>query len=110
MSNTIDTRSNFFPNTRKPVSTDPAKAGQVGEVGAGNAPERASEIAARTSGDAKVSIPDGVKDFSRIKKTANAAPEMDNSEKIAALKAKIAAGSYEMDYDAIADKMLQSEF
>lgn len=107
---TIDTRPNFFPNSRKATSVDSSRPGQVGEVGAGNSPERAGEISARTGGDAKVSIPDGVKDFSRIKKVANAAPEMDNSEKIAALKAKIAAGQYEMDYDAIADKMLQSEF
>ena len=31
-------------------------------------------------------------------------------EKIAQLKAKIQAGNYEIDYDAVADKMLQSEF
>ena len=38
------------------------------------------------------------------------APEIDNSEKIARLKAQIAAGSYEIDYDGLADKILSSEF
>jgi negative regulator of flagellin synthesis FlgM len=51
-----------------------------------------------------------VRDFSRIKKAAASAPEQDNSEKIARLKAQIQAGTYEVDYDGLADKMLQSEF
>jgi negative regulator of flagellin synthesis FlgM len=72
--------------------------------------ERASEISERTSGDAKVNIPEGVKEFSRIKKAAMTAPETDNSEKIARLKAQIAAGTYEVDYDALADKILTSEY
>jgi hypothetical protein len=49
-------------------------------------------------------------EFSKIKKAALSAPEADNSEKIARLKAQIAAGTYEVDYDAIADKILTSEF
>jgi negative regulator of flagellin synthesis FlgM len=72
--------------------------------------ERASQLNEKTSGDARVNIPDGVKDFSRIKKAAMNAPEPDNSEKIARLKAQIAAGTYEVDYDALADKILTSEF
>jgi negative regulator of flagellin synthesis FlgM len=38
------------------------------------------------------------------------ASEPDHSEKIARLKAQIDAGTYEMDYDAIAEKILTSEF
>jgi negative regulator of flagellin synthesis FlgM len=76
----------------------------------GNTPDRASEITDRTSADAKVAIPEGVKDFSRIKKAATNAPEVDNSEKIARLKAQIQAGTYEVDYDGLADKILASEF
>ena len=38
------------------------------------------------------------------------APETDNSEKIARLKAQINAGTYEIDYDGLADKILNSEF
>ena len=109
MSNNIDTRSAFFPRS-KSAQLERAQSQQVSEVGVGNAPDRAAEINGRTSGDAKVTIPEGVKDFSRIKKAANAAPEQDNSAKIADLKARIQAGSYDIDYDGLADKMLQSEF
>lgn len=105
----IDTRSPFFPRGRD-VKSESAKGGsRVGEANR-NTMERASELSEKTSSDAKVNIPDGVKDFSRIKKAAMSAPEADNSEKIARLKAQIAAGTYEMDYDAIADKILTSEF
>ncbi len=107
MSNSIDTRSPFFPKGRNPV--DKTQTGQVGGPER-NSPDRAGELMNKTSQDAKVSIPEGVRDFSRIKKVAGAAPEVDNSEKIARLKAQIQAGTYEMDYDGIADKMLQSEF
>jgi negative regulator of flagellin synthesis FlgM len=64
----------------------------------------------KTASDAKVSIPEGVREFSRIKKAAMSAPEPDNSEKIARLKAQIQAGTYEVDYDGLADKILTSEF
>lgn len=105
----IDTRSAFFPKGR-PTSTESAKGGsQVGGADR-NTAERSSEISNKTAGDAQVSIGDGVKDFSRIKKAAMAAPETDNTEKIARLKAQIAAGTYEVDYDGLADKILSSEF
>ena len=64
----------------------------------------------KTKRDAKVAIPDAVKDFSKIKKAADTAPEIDKSEKIAKLKEQIAAGNYNFDYEAIADKMLKTEF
>lgn len=105
----IDTRSAFFPKSRS-AQTESAKGG--GQVGAANrnSAERTTEIMDKTGTDAKVSIGDGVKDFSRIKKAAMSAPETDNSEKIARLKAQIAAGTYEVDYDGLADKILTSEF
>lgn len=105
----IDTRSAFFPRGRDVKSESTKGSGQVGNVQK-NSMERASQISEKTSGDAKVSIPEGVKDFSRIKKAAMSAPEVDNSEKIARLKAQIAAGTYEVDYDGLADKILTSEF
>jgi negative regulator of flagellin synthesis FlgM len=105
----IDTRSAFFPRGRD-VKSESAKGGSKVDGSQRNSMERASELSEKTSTDAKVNIPDGVKEFSRIKKAAMNAPEADNSEKIARLKAQIAAGSYEMDYDAIADKILTSEF
>ncbi len=105
----IDTRSTFFPRSRS-AQTESAKGGsQVGGVNR-NTTERTSELVDKTAGDAKVSIPEGVKEFSRIKKAAMAAPEQDNSEKIARLKAQIQAGTYEVDYDGLADKILTSEF
>jgi negative regulator of flagellin synthesis FlgM len=105
----IDTRSSFFPRSRDVKSESTKGGGKVDGVQR-NSMERASEISERTSGDAKVNIPEGVKDFSRIKKAAMSAPETDNSEKIARLKAQIAAGTYELDYDALADKILTSEY
>lgn len=104
----IDTRSAFFPRSRTAQAESAKAKPQVGQTG--NTPDRASEITSRTSSDAKVSIPEGVKDFSRIKKAAVDAPEVDNSEKIARLKAQIQAGTYEVDYDGLADKILSSEF
>ena len=105
----IDTRSTFFPKGRN-VQTESTKNGsEVGGINR-NSAERTTEIMDKTSTDAKVSIPEGVKEFSRIKKAAMSAPETDNSEKIARLKAQIAAGTYEVDYDGLADKILTSEF
>lgn len=105
----IDTRSPFFPRGRDVKSESTKGGNQIAGVEK-NTMERASQISEKTSGDAKVSIPEGVKDFSRIKKAAMSAPEVDNSEKIARLKAQIAAGTYEVDYDGLADKILTSEF
>ncbi len=106
----IDTRSPFFPRGRSSGGVESTSTGKAGGVGQGPGLDRPSDLGARTAGDAKVTIPEGVKDFSRIKKAAMAAPEQDNSEKIARLKAQIQGGTYEVDYDGLADKMLQSEF
>lgn len=108
----IDTRSTFFPKSRSAQADSASKAAssQIGPLNGGNTAERATEISDRTGADAKVNIGDGVKDFARIKKAAINAPEQDNSEKIARLKAQIAAGTYEVDYDGLADKILTTEF
>lgn len=105
----IDTRSAFFPKSRS-AQTESAKGGSQVNGANRNSAERTSEIMDRTSSDAQVNIGDGVKEFARIKKAAMSAPETDNSEKIARLKAQIAAGTYEVDYDGLADKILTSEF
>lgn len=110
MNNNIDTRAPFFPHSRT-AQKQAEQAKQAQKLAAArNTYERAEEIRAKTSSDAKVSIPDAIKDFSRIKKSVDAAPETDNSQKIADLKARIQAGTYEVDYDALADKMLNSEY
>lgn len=105
----IDTRSAFFPRGRD-IKSDSTKGGSKIDGVQRNSLERTTELTEKTSSDAKVNIPEGVKDFSRIKKAALNAPEQDNSEKIARLKAQINAGTYEIDYDALADKILTSEF
>jgi negative regulator of flagellin synthesis FlgM len=105
----IDTRSAFFPRSRD-IQTETTKGGSKIDGVQKNTMERASELTEKTSSDAKVNIPEGVKEFSRIKKAAMSAPEPDNAEKIARLKAQIAAGTYEIDYDGLADKILTSEF
>jgi negative regulator of flagellin synthesis FlgM len=38
------------------------------------------------------------------------APDVDNTDKIARLKQQIKAGTYNVNYDKLADKILESEF
>jgi len=105
----IDTsRSNFFPNSKSPAADRASQAHKTALKR--NDPYRAKELRDTTSNDAKVDINDAVRDFSMIKKAVDAAPEIDNSDKIARLKQQIQAGTYQVDYDALADKMLSAEF
>ena len=105
--NSVDTRAPFFPRS-KSAQTEVQTTGRVG-LGR-NSYDRIQELEAKTSHHAKVSIPDKIRDFSRIKKAVDSAPEIDNTDKIASLRAQIQAGTYEPDYDAIADRMLTSEY
>ncbi len=107
MSNSIDTRAPFFPNS-KTAQKEAARLRKAGNVHR-NTYDRAEEIRTKTAKDAKVSIPESIKDFSKIKKAVDASEPVDNQAKIADLKARIQAGTYEMDYDALADKVLQTE-
>ncbi len=107
MSN-IDTRPPFFPNTRSSrADISPTRNAQFLKR---NSYERSQELNNIAARDAKVTIPDSIKDFSRIKKVVDASPEPNNADKIASLKARIQAGTYEPDYDAIADKILANEY
>ena len=100
------TRSGFFPNTNNQSNRAGKSAKSAFQK---NAPERQQEIESLTKRDAKVDIGDTIKDFAKIKRAVDAAPEVDNSEKIARLKSQIQAGTYKVDYDAIADKILAQE-
>ncbi len=100
-----DTRSGFFPNSKK-AQVNKARSTALHR----NTYDRANEINAKTSEHAKVDIPEAVRDFSRIKRAVDTAPEIDNSAKIAKLKEQIQNGTYEVDYDALADKILSSEY
>jgi len=106
--NSIESRSPFFPNSKTgKQEIERAKSAQFLRR---NTSERSQELNNETSKDVRVSIPDSIKDFSRIKNAVDFVPEIDNSAKIARLRAEINAGTYEIDYDAVADKMLAQEY
>ena len=108
--NNIDsaTRGKFFPNSK---TTNKSISKQIGPMSLKrNNYERQQELENLTGQDAKVSIPQATRDFSRIKKAVDDAPEIDNSDKIAKLKAQINAGTYKIDYEALADKVIAEEF
>ena len=107
--NSVDTRPPFFPHSKTSQQGKATGASRAKGINR-NSYERAQELNQSTARDAKVSIPEQIKDFSRIKKSVDAAPPVDNSAKIADLKARIQSGTYEVDYDALADKMLASEY
>jgi len=102
-------KTGFFPNTK-------TQAGVRGNRGVDtpqlkrNDLERKSELNDMARNDVKINIPESIKDFSRIKKAVDAAPDIDNSEKISRLKSQIQAGTYKIDYDGLADKLLENEF
>lgn len=106
--NSVDTRAPFFPRSRN-AQTDAANTRSTQKLGR-NSYDRAQEIEARTSDHARVSIPEKIRDFSRIKRAVDTAPEIDNSDKIARLKAQIQNGTYQTDYDALADRILTTEY
>lgn len=110
MSNNIDTstRSNFFPNS-KSAEAARMKSAQLAAMKR-NSPARKTELDSMAKSDSKVDISSSIKDFARIKKAVDAAPEVDNSEKIARLKSQIKNGTYKVDYEGLADKILASEF
>ena len=59
--------------------------------------------------DAKVTIPEAIKDFARIKKVVDESPIMDNEKKIEKIKNQIKDGSYKVNYDLLAEKILENE-
>ncbi|OFZ14141.1 MAG: flagellar biosynthesis anti-sigma factor FlgM [Bdellovibrionales bacterium GWA2_49_15] len=99
-----NTKAPFFPE--KKIGNLRSK----NPVAPRNEAARQASIEKTTSKDAKVDISDGIKDFARIKKAAVGAPPPDNSAKIASLKQSIKNGTYEVDYDGLAEKMMASEF
>lgn len=105
----IDTnpsRSSFFPKSKSAFKTKTLNRSLIQR----NDPSRKRELDSQTGTHAKVEIPNAVRDFAKIKKAVDQAPEMDNTDKIARLKSQIQGGTYKVDYDALADKILSSEF
>ncbi|GAB4009630.1 MAG: hypothetical protein Fur0010_00610 [Bdellovibrio sp.] len=101
-------RSNFFPSS-KPKSTADSNSILESKLQR-NTPERVNMLQKSTAKDARVDIDLATKDFARIKKAVDAAPEVDNSDKISKLKSQIANGTYNIDYDALADKIISEGF
>jgi len=109
MSAIESTKAGFFPSTGNVATKKSNQANKAASLQR-NDPVRKAELDNLAQADTKVSINDGVKDFSRIKKIADATPAPDNSDKIAALKKQIQDGSYKINYEGLADKMLATEF
>jgi flagellar biosynthesis anti-sigma factor FlgM len=109
---TVDSvnRSPFFPNSKDGKVENAKKNLQTQMLEQRNDNTKAKLLKKKTQDDAKVSISNPVKDFARIKKAVDNSPEIDNSQKIAALKNKINTGAYSFDYDAMADRILSEQF
>jgi negative regulator of flagellin synthesis FlgM len=65
----------------------------------------ASTAATTIPGSVKTEISGKAKEFAQAKAVASQAPDV-REDKIAALKARIAAGTYQIDANKIADKMV----
>lgn len=110
--NNVDStqRANFFPQS-KTTGAEGNKASKLNpSIMKRNDYGRTQELNEMGQRDAKVNISEAIKDFSRVKKAVDAAPERDNTEKIAQLKSQIQNGTYKVDYDGLADKLLSSEY
>ncbi len=109
MNNINNTRTGFFPNSKTQAKSGKSGALQKTNL-TSNTYEKQKFLDNYTKRDAKVDIPEQIRDFSQIKKAVDMAPERDNTDKIAMLKKQIAEGSYKPNYDAVADKLLGEEF
>ena len=74
-----------------------------------NTAERKKKLESFKS-DSHVTINEAVKDFARIKKIVDSSPSIDNSDKVEKLKKEIEKGTYNVDYEKLAEKMLTSSF
>ena len=92
------TKTNEAQDTRKSIFEIQKEIKDHGPAGAGIKDKTARN-------DAKVDISDSVKNFSRIKKAVDLAPELDQSAKVDSLKKQIDNGTYAINYDALADKI-----
>jgi flagellar biosynthesis anti-sigma factor FlgM len=81
-----------------------------------NFKENKSDLASKkkreknSSMDAKVTIPDAIKDFAKIKKMVDESSLIDNEKKVIELRNAIKKGSYKINYDQLTDKIIENEF
>jgi len=100
------TKSSFFPKNR---NTHKAKNFNKTLVEK-NDITRQKELESATGTHAKVDISDKIRDFAKIKSAVDRSPEIDNSGKVNKLREQIKSGKYKVDYDALAEKILATEF
>ncbi len=107
MTNINNARSSFFPNAKPQAKGTKGTSNPAIQK---NTYEKQKYLDSYTKRDAKVDIPEQIKDFAKIKRAVDMAPPKDNTDKIAMLKSQIANGTYKPDYDKVADKLLGEEF
>lgn len=90
-------------NSRENVKISPNGIKRNSEI-------RKNELEQFAKNDSKIDIPEAVKDFSKIKKLADSAPEINNKEKIESLKSRINNGTYKINYDELSENILDQEF
>ena len=60
--------------------------------------------------DTKVTIPNQIKEFSRIKKLVDATPKIDRAAIVKNIKERINNNTYKVDENALAERILAQEF
>jgi len=97
-------------STNQPIQNKPATNAEVGKAGAAKRSDK-TESAQSTSAkqvdttSAKTEISGKAKEFAKAKDVASNTPDV-RDQRIADLKARIASGKYEVNAQAIADKMV----
>lgn len=94
------------------VNSSTTQSTQSGETSGAKKASRSSassesssaKNSSKLSDSYKAELSDRARDMSKAKAAANSAPDV-REDRVAALKRKIADGSYNVDADAIADKM-----
>lgn len=78
-----------------------------------NDDERKKQLQQDSAQDVQLNIPSKVKDFARIKSAIDMQAgdsSIDNTNKIQELKKKIQQNEYNVDFEQLADKMLEREW
>ena len=111
MSKIIDPRNSpsFFP-AKKQDDLSAKVSPDISSDGFDRQSDQKQQIDKTSKQDARVTIPDSIKDFAKIKRATDQAPDIDNSAKIRDLKNRINAGTYQVDVDALTDQIMAEEF
>lgn len=92
------------PGSNAAVSRPRGTAGRPDEAPARDAAKGPAERP-----DTNVTIDEAVRDFARIKRAVDAAPEADRADRVAELRGRVADGTYAVDAGALADRILETE-